>query len=194
MNYAELIAKLSGDDAKQLLMHLADDHEDIAELVTSEGLAYVREDSPDWEDVAGDVQMDLEGIDVQDLWDRSGATARGYRDLCEVAYEMLEDELTPYWEQMDKYATLGLAEELLACCQGILAGLYAFDHESTTEFKDHVPDEVSEIAGETLERWLKLKPGTPARQTLRQFLEQQCPNYVRILDNVDRRQEKRATA
>lgn len=50
--------------------------------------------------------------------------------------EMFEDVLEPYLEELRKFQKLSMDVEAKLQCMGILKGIYKFEIDATTEFKD----------------------------------------------------------
>ena len=80
-------------------------------------------------EIAEDVFFVLNLLDVHDLWDRSGAQRNGYFPLEEVAAEMMEEELEPFFEQVRSYGRLGMLIQAQTYCMSVLCGIYHFTHE-----------------------------------------------------------------
>jgi len=53
---------------------------------------------------------------------------------------MFEEALAPFLQYMERYRMLGLPERASACCLGILQGIYDFDEESSTQYKEWAVD------------------------------------------------------
>ena len=67
----KVLESITGNDALAILKVLAERHENLAQeisAVAKELLSHV-----EIEEVAANVQMELEFLDVEDVWDRSGA-------------------------------------------------------------------------------------------------------------------------
>ena len=60
----------------------------------------------DLEEICEAVYFDLDQIEVQELWDRSGKSRYGYVSPEEMAFEMMENELAPYNEDVLRYIEL----------------------------------------------------------------------------------------
>lgn len=142
---------ISADDAYQILQRLANENPVVAKRI--EEIAEVSLRGVDIEDVADDVYYDLNSLEVEDVWDNSGSTRDGYVDPTEYAWEMFEEALEPYMEDIKKYQKLSMSVEAKNCCMGILKGIYKFDTESTSEYKDWAVDAPSGIFEQVLDEW-----------------------------------------
>lgn len=107
----------------------------------------------DISEISDEVFSDLDFIDVEDLWDRSGSHRDGYTEPGEAAFEMIEEVIEPHLEQMKRLRSLGMFHEEMLYCIGVLSGLYAFEDEATTEFKDWAVDMAGELASQILAEW-----------------------------------------
>lgn len=94
--------------------------------------------------IATELFIILDLIDVEDLWHNSGPTRYGYIDPNELAFEMVEEAISPYVEKFRKYLSNSKWEEAKIICIGILQGLNDFETKSRSQFKDWAPD-VSDI-------------------------------------------------
>jgi enamine deaminase RidA (YjgF/YER057c/UK114 family) len=77
----------------------------------------------DIKDIASLVYFDLDSIEVEEVWDRSGRTRNGYVEPTEMAFQMFEEALEPFLEEMKKYLKLSMFVEAKEYCMGILRGI-----------------------------------------------------------------------
>lgn len=154
----EIIDQLSPDDALSILKTLADADEQIARRIAEIAVDYLSK--VDLEKEAGVLYDELNLLEVEEVWDRAGSTRHGYVEPHEAAYEMVEEVIEPYLEQLKKYHKLGMNTEANRMCMGLLLGLYEFERESTSEFKNWAPDASSVFAWEAVDVW---KAGPPNR-------------------------------
>ena len=89
---------------------------------------------------------------------RSGRSRDGYTSPDEAAAEMIEAELQPFCDQFERYQELGMPEQELAYCMGVIFGLYRFERESESEFRDWIfPPNVPAIFWTS--GWLEIRKG-----------------------------------
>lgn len=172
----QVLESITGTDALAILQVLAERHEHLAQeidAVAKELLSRVEMD-----DVAAHVQMELECLHVEDVWDRSGATRDGYVDPGEAAWEMFEEALKPFQDEMEKYKQLSMQEESALICQGLLKGIYHFDKESSTEYKEWAADAPGEYFAMMLDDWKTLFEGQPPFSDMQVFLQTHCPDWA----------------
>ncbi|MFQ5923726.1 MAG: hypothetical protein ACE5M4_12870, partial [Anaerolineales bacterium] len=129
-------------------------------------------------EVSAQVQMELEFLDVEDVWQRSGPTGYGYVDPGDAAWEMFEEALRPFQEEVQKYQRLAMYDQAKLFCMGILKGIYEFDKESTTEYKEWAVDAAGEYFAEVLDNWSKSSTKVGDRKEMRKFIEAHCPDWA----------------
>jgi hypothetical protein len=163
---------ISGRDAIEVLRILAKRDKKLSseiDVIAKDLLADVSID-----EVAGCVQEELESLDVEDVWDRSGAKRDGYVDTGETAWEMFEAALEPFREEMEKYRQLSMLEQAEAVCLGILKGVYDFQWHSETEFKDWAVDAPDEYFWTYLEEWKQCFKQRSSVTRIKRFLMEHC--------------------
>jgi hypothetical protein len=73
-----------------------------------EAVAKERFSSIEMQAVAMNVMMELESLGTEDAWDRSGSKRDGYIEASEVAWEMFEETLQPFRDDVGKYQRLSM--------------------------------------------------------------------------------------
>lgn len=181
----KILESISGSDALLLLKVLADRDQNLAkeiDAVARELLGRVEID-----EIAAQVQMELELLHVEDVWDRAGATRYGYVDPGDSAWEMFDEALERFREEVRKYKQRSMLKESELFCHGILKGIYDFDKESSTEFKQWAADAPGEYFGQILDDWKKLVEGRPSLSSMRDFLQSHCPDWAEwAMKSLDR--------
>ena len=173
---ANTLESITGADALAILKVLAARNENLAreiDAVAKELFSHLEID-----EMAADVQMELESLYVEDIWDRSGAKRDGYVDPGEAAWEMFDEALKPFRDEVDKYKRLSMLEEADLACRGILKGIYDFDKESATEYKQWAVDAPNDYFGVVLDAWKKLFTGRAPFARMTAFLQTHCPDWA----------------
>jgi len=147
----EIIDHISPTDALSILRTLADSDEGLAQRIAEIAMAHLSE--VDLEEVAAVLYDELDALEVEEVWDRAGRTRHGYVEPGEAADQMIEEVLDSFLEELTKYQNLGMNTEANRMCMGLLLGLYRFKRESTSEFKDWVPDAPSIFAEVVVDAW-----------------------------------------
>ena len=135
--------------------------------------------SADVEGIAADVQLELDFLDVEDLWDRSGGQRDGYHEPGEEAFEMCEEALQPMLDQWRRHRDLGRVEDAKRCCMGLLLGLHLFETESETEFRKWAEDVAACLADRILSTWSNWSPSSEVEAEVARFLQKRCPEFAR---------------
>jgi len=169
------VSDLRPSEQATLLERLATRKDAVGDAVRDEIERLVAAVDPD--EVAGDVQFDLELLDVESLWARSGRHRYGYTDPQEAAWEMLENALAPHRERLNWYRAAGRPEAYDAYALGVLQGLYDFHHESDAEWKAWAPDDAGEAFAWVLDEWKRHRRGDAERQAMWDQLAERCPGW-----------------
>lgn len=138
MRNNNILNELSGEDAKRILKILADEDKKLAEridMLAEELIATI-----DFLDISDSVFYDLDGLDVEELWDHSGKTRHGYVEPYEEAYNMVEQVLDQYITEYDKYIRLNKRRPAMEYMIGLISGLMEFDINGNSEFRDWAED------------------------------------------------------
>ncbi|MBP7960849.1 MAG: hypothetical protein KBG20_11220 [Caldilineaceae bacterium] len=162
----QIIKSLSPADAQAVLRILANADEKIAKRIADIATTYLSE--VDLEDIAAAIYDDLDLLQVEEVWDRAGDTRDGYVETDEAAYQMIEEVLEPYLEELRKYQQLNMPRQALHLCMGLLKGLWLFEQESTSEFKNWAADAPLGFAEEVIIAW---KSEIPAGDEILAFKE-----------------------
>ena len=166
---------LNGTEALAILRQLWNEGGEFREAVRDRIEALLAEVDPDG--VADAVFADLDGIAVEELWDRSGPSPFGYTEPTEETWEMIRETLTPYLRGLERYLKLGKLEESMLYCAGLLEGIYAFGTESDTEFRDWAPDDPEHAFRWVLDKWKKGVTDRTLRERMAQELGERCPKW-----------------
>lgn len=171
-----ILESITGSDALSILKRLAERDNRFAEAICETARELLGD--VDSEDVAMAVQMELETLDVEEVWDRSGAKRDGYIEPGDAAWQMFEEALKPFQDEIEKYKSMSMSMQARRCCEGILKGIYMFHNESATEYKDWAVDAPAEYFDLVLDDWKRLFKGRPPRREMERFLETRCPDWA----------------
>jgi hypothetical protein len=173
---ANTLESITGADALAILKVLAARNENLAQEI--DAVAKDLFSLVEIGEIAANVQMELESLYADDIWDRSGAKRDGYVDPGDAAFAMFDEALKPFEEEVDKYKQLSMLQQADLTCQGILKGIYDFDKESATEYQQWAVDAPSEYFRAILDEWKKLFTGRPPFPRMTAFLQTQCPDWA----------------
>jgi len=178
----KILGKISGEEALGILIRLAEKDPKIAKQIKKEAEQILKK--IDLEEICKDVFLALDGIDVKELWDRSGHSRYGYSSPEDMAVEMMEEVLDPYNKEVIKYLELGMAKEAKLYCMGVLKGIYQYVQKSESEFKDWATDVPEECFGYLLKEWKKRTKNRNDRNEMNKFLEKECSNWAELAENI----------
>lgn len=185
--------ELKPDEAALVLRQLLADHPELlseAEKISRSTLGEVS-----FESIASEVEDSIRQLSLDDLNDRAGRHSWGYTEPTEAAWELLEEAVEPFVEDMKRHLSLGLDEEAFEICKGILLGLYQCRDASGDEFLEWAADFPAEAAGNTLAEWIAADKRSVSRILpmpnhvlfLRKFLHEYVPEWQWISKQVSGR-------
>ena len=131
----------------------------------------------DVEAVCDEVFYALDGIDVHELWDRAGSKTDGYTSPEDMSVEMFEEELDPFLQELYRLFDLKMHQEAKLYCMGILKGIYKYDEDSGSEFKDWATDVPGESFGYILSEWKKKGISKKDKKEMKDFIGDECRNW-----------------
>ena len=172
----DAIKKLTPEQALEVVLRLSDKGGEIRDAVAVEARSVLRE--IDLDEIANDVFFVLDSIDVQDCWDRAGKSHDGYTSPDEAAVELIEEQLQPFFDQAGRYHELGMTEEEAIYCRGVILGIYRYEHESKSEFREWAADIAIECAGALLTEWRERGQDPTFAAAMDEFIRDRCPNWA----------------
>lgn len=171
-----IVDSMTGEDALRILRNLCASDPAVRKCLLAEAERVLAD--VDVDEVAESVLFDLDAISVEDLWDRSGASRHGYSSPDEMAAQMFEEALHPHEEEIKKYQKLSMSDQCMHYVMGTLKGIYRFEKEAESEFKDWATDVPAETFGFLLDEWRKDARKGDLKQMC-QFVSEQCPEWAR---------------
>ena len=170
-----ILDKINSNDALAILKILCKEDVDIAKRIEQIAKKYLS--GVDIDDIASEVYLDLDGIEVEEVWDRSGSTRDGYMDPGDMAWQMFEEVLDPYLEELKKYQNLSMHNEAKKYCIGILKGIYQFEKESKSEYKVWAEDAPGEYFGQVLSGWKEGCKNSKDIEEMEEFVKKNFPDW-----------------
>lgn len=149
-----VLDRLNAGEAQTVLRHLLETHKDLREEAEQMALTVLGDVS--FEGVAEEVEFALGNVSTEELYGRAGRHEDGYVEPGEAAWQFLEEKMEPFLEEIGRYFSLGMKEQALQVCQGIVLGLYRFSKERENEVLDWTPDFPVEMAGLAVSQWKEL--------------------------------------
>ena len=177
----QILARLSVEQSRAVLHALAQDP-NLAPLILQAARTQLEAQLPhspdEAETMAEDVLVTLEQLAVEEVWDRAGRKRTGYVATSEAADKMIGEALRPFLDDLARCNALGLADEALYLCLGILSGLYRFEFESDSKFKEWATDLPGAYCRVVLEEWKKGSPPRTASRKLRGLITDNLPRWA----------------
>jgi len=131
----------------------------------------------DCNEVARELESSLDFLDEEELYDRSGPSRNGYHDPGEMAAIMVEEVLTPYQEQLERYYEMDMHGEAKELCKGVLKGLYEYARNSSTPFSQYAMDAPAEMFGWILDEWKKKNRKKVDQAEMEEFIKKECSDW-----------------
>ncbi len=175
----DVIKKLTAEQALEVVQRLSGAGGKIQEAVLAEARHVLSR--IDLDETADEVFFVLDSIEVQDCWDRAGRSRDGYTAPDEAAVEIVEESLQPFLDQTRRYHELGMSREEMTHCMGLILGLYRYEHESKSEFREWSADIPLECAGALLREWRERGQGLAFAEAMDESIQQRCPNWAGYL-------------
>jgi len=145
------VERLKPEEATAVLRHLLEVHPELAG--EAEEIARALLQRVEYEDVAAEIEDEIRALDYEDLNARAGRHEWGYLEPTEAAWEILEEALEPFREDMKRHLELGLETEALEICKGLVLGCYRLSERAGGDVLGWAPDFPGEAAGHALEVW-----------------------------------------
>lgn len=171
----DLTGKITPEQALVVLERLWDRGGDLRDAVAAETTTLLTEFSID--DTADEVFDALDLIDIQDCRDLARAHDGG-TSVEDAAADIIEEDLQPFFDQVERYHDLGMTAEEARYCQAVVLGICRFDEESEAEIKALAADLPLECATSLLEGWRRRNTDKAAVAAMDAFLRERCPKLA----------------
>ena len=168
----DIFDKISPNDALKILRQMTKTDNNLEKKIIELAEDLFRD--VDVDKICEDVFDALDGIDVHELWDRAGPKTDGYTSPEDMSVEMFEEALEPFVQKMRKLSDLKMHQEAKLCCMGILKGIYQYEEDSGSEFKDLASDVLGESFGYILRGWGK-NSNNKDKKEMKNFINKVCP-------------------
>jgi len=152
----KFIQGLSAYEAAQVLKNLLDENPGLLRETYDRAVKIA--DAVDAGCICDCVFTSLSMLHFDDLNGRAGRTQHGYVSSDEATWELFEEVLTPFINDIAKNLERGLRNAAKACCIGIIKGLQMYDEDPDSEFGGCVEDVPREFIDIVVEEWKKGNP------------------------------------
>ena len=150
------IQSLKTDEETRVLKILLDEDPSLTKKAYDIAVRIVG--NVDAETVKKQVFSALDGLDIDDLNNRAGRTRHGYVEPSEAAWELFEETLDPFIDEMKKNLRRALPASAKAYCIGIIKGLLLYKKSSYSDLRDWLDDAPGECIDTVIEEWEKSNP------------------------------------
>jgi len=168
-----LVDCLKPEEAAEILRRLLAARPDLAGEAEQTARALLVEVA--FEEVADEVEGVLAALDPDEFHGRAGRHDWGYVEPGEAAWQMVEEAVEPFVDDMKRRMRLGHAKEALEICKGVLLGLYRAERGEGERVVDCAPDAPAEVAMDALDTWLR--EGTRKKRPARAGGRQRRPAF-----------------
>ena len=142
------ISTLRVEESAEVLCELLREHPAIsseADAIAKRMLA-----EADYEEIASEVEDAVLEPELDELNSRAGRTRWGYVDPADAAWELMNEAVEPFLDELRRCIKLGMREGAIATCQGIVLGLYRCRGRHPDHVVEWAPDFVEQTATETV--------------------------------------------
>jgi len=145
------LERLKADESAAVLRRLLEAHPDLAGEAEKIARSLLHE--VNYEEVSAAIEDEIRAQDYEALNARAGRHEWGYVEPWEAAWEILEETVEPFREDMKRHLELGLEGEALEICKGLVLGCYRLSEQEGGDVLGWAPDFPAEAAGQALEVW-----------------------------------------
>jgi hypothetical protein len=146
-----VLERLKPEEAASVLRRLLAAHPELG--AQAERIARSLLHEVTFEAVADEVEEAMRALGLEALNGRAGRHEWGYVEPAEAAWEILEEAVAPFLDDLRRQIELGLEAEALEICKGVVLGLYRVEHGKGGELAEWAPDFPAEAAGDAVEIW-----------------------------------------
>ena len=148
---ASVLDRLRPEEAQTVLWRLLAAHRELRAEAQQIAKSLLSEVEFEW--VADEVEEAVRDLGLDELGSRAGKHSWGYTSPTAAAWELLEERVSPFIEDMKRQLELGLDAEALEMCKGVVLGLYRVRNEQGDDVLEWAPDFPAETAAHAVTTW-----------------------------------------
>ncbi len=150
----DILDRLVSEEAKSILHRLLDKHPELRP--ETEKIAQEVVSSQSVEDIAAKVLSAVTGVDLEALNGRAGKHSWGYVEPSEAAWELLDEAMEEWVEDLKRQVELELMPAAENVCVGIVTGLHRAQKTDSDGGLGWAVDFPAEKAGCVVQEFLEL--------------------------------------
>jgi len=186
---ASVLDRLRPEEAQTVLWRLLAAHRELRSEAQQIAKSLLSEVAFEW--VADEVEEAVRDLGLDELGSRAGKHSWGYTEPSEAAWELLEERVSPFIEDMKRQFELGLDAEALEICRGIVLGLYRVRNAQGDDVLQWAPDFPAETAANAVTTWCDGGDKKTAERGYRKqrvfppyFVKEFVPEWEDLIDRV----------
>ena len=148
---ASVLDRLRPEEAQTILRRLLAAHRELRSEARQIAKSLLSEVEFEW--VADEVEEAVHDVGLDELGSRAGKHSWGYTEPGEAAWELLQERVSGFIEDMKRQFELGLDAEALEMCKGVLLGLYRVRNEQGDDVLQWAPEFPAETAAQAVATW-----------------------------------------
>jgi len=173
------LERLKPDESAAVLRRLLEAHPNL--VGEAEEIARSLLHQVSYEDVAAEIEDEIRALDYDDLNARAGRHEWGYVEPSEAAWEILEETVELFREDMKRHLELGLEGEALEICKGLVLGCYRLSERAGGDILGWASDFPAEAAGHALEVWYFGPDDSQRRKARRKQRPPLAPEFLNLV-------------
>lgn len=175
----KLVTNLTPEEAKSVLQQLLKRRPGLKKEV-GDIIAKLKP-AVDADEVAVWVRSELEGLEIDDVWERSGEDRYGYTAPYEAADELMGVVINSYMLEVRKFEDLQRPDDADAYLAGIIMGLNQFDNEVESPVKELADESATSFASTVLASWKKAVRNDSRVANMRERLVYDCAGWENLV-------------
>jgi hypothetical protein len=182
-----VIDRLTDGESAALLRILLSKHASLRVEAERLAIQIVGASSP--AEIANSVFDAVTSIDIDALNDRAGATHWDYVEPTDAAWQLLEEAVEDFVSDMKRRMNVGLEDEAITICRGVIAGLFRAEECGKGDVLDWAPDFPKEEADHVVAELLRANRGggrNALRSRVAAILAEEAPAWTNMLKRVVR--------
>lgn len=184
------LSQLRADEAASILRALLERHPELTAEATVMAEAAITGAHADG--IANAVEHAILALDIDALGDRAGEHGDGYTSPTEAAWELLQEALDPFLDDLRRQIALRAASAAIESCKGIVLGLYRVRGKNRDAVLGWAEDFPAEGAGLAVDLLSRADVGArgAACHLPQDFVDEEVPDWADIFARRARKRRR----